>query len=261
MFVAAPAVVLAVLALATTAETVPPYTPALDPHALLAGLSDPLYRGALLNSLRIAATTALVCLLIGYPMALAIARSRHRSLLLLAVVLPFWTGFLLRITAWIGIFRDDGWLNGALLALGAISEPLLILHTDTALQVGLVYAYLPFMILPVQARLAASDPALEQAAADLGAPPWRVFAAITLPLSLPAVWAGLALVFIPVTGEIVIPDLLGDPATLTFGRAIWDAFFFERDWPQAAALAIILLAIPALAFAVLVMSRFAKARP
>jgi putrescine transport system permease protein len=248
LFVAAPAVVLGVLALSVTAETVPPYAPALDPRALLAGVTDPLYLGALLASLRIAAITSLCCLAMGYPMALAIARSRHRSLLLLAVVLPFWTGFLLRITAWIGILRDDGWLNGLLLAAHVIGEPLPILHSDAAMQVGLVYAYLPFMILPLQARLAASDPALEQAAADLGASPVRVFVAVTWPLSMPAVWAGLALVFIPVTGEIVIPDLLGDPATLTFGRAIWEAFFFERDWPQAAALAVILLTVPCLAW-------------
>jgi putrescine transport system permease protein len=259
--VAAPAAVLAVLALSTAAETVPPYTPGLNPQALLAGLTDALYRTALLDSLRIAGTTALACLLIGYPMALAIARSRHRSLLLLALMLPFWSGFLLRVTAWIGILRDDGWLNGVFLITGIVPERLLMLHTDGAMQVGLIYAYLPFMVLPLQARLAASDPALEQAAADLGAPPWRVFAAVTLPLSLPAVWAGLALVFIPVTGEIVIPDLLGDQATLTFGRAIWDVFFVERDWPQAAALVVVLLAIPVLAFAGFLAARAAIVRP
>ncbi len=242
-FLAAPACILAVIALASPAEGVPPYTPGLGGTAL-AALEDPYYLDAFLASLRVGAISAVLCLLPGYPMALAIARAepRRRSLLLLLVMLPFWTGLLLRLTAWIFLLRDEGLVNAALLRLGLIDAPLPLLHSDFAMYVGMVYCYLPFLILPLEARLAAADPALEQAAADLGAPPWRVFTAVTLPLSLPGVIAGLALVFVPVTGEYVIPELLGSPSSLTLGRVIWDEFFQNRDWPQAAALSLALLA-------------------
>ena len=249
-FVALPVGVLVLIALATVREGLPPYRPGLDPAALLA-LADGYYADALLGSLVMAGGTAALCAVLGYPMALAIARSpvRWRNLLLLLVILPFWTGILLRLTAWIGILRDEGLLNAALVASGLIAAPLPIMHSNTAMFVGLVYCYLPFMILPLQARLAGGDPALEEAAADLGASPWRVFLTVTLPNSRPALWAGLALVFVPVSGEYVIPELLGPPEALTGGRVIWDEFFHNQDWPRAAALslALLLLLAPAMA--------------
>jgi putrescine transport system permease protein len=243
--VAAPAAVLLAMALATPADSIPPFTLGLDLAPLAAALTDPLYREALRGSLTLAALTALACLLLGYPMALAIARApaRRRPLLRGLVVLPFLTGVLLRLTAWIGLLRDEGHLNAALLALGLADAPLPLLHTDVACVIGLAYVYLPFMVLPLEARLAAADPALEQAATDLGAGPWQVWWRVTLPLSLPGVLAGLVLVAVPVAGEVVVPALLGAPETLTLGRAIWDVFFQERDWPQAAALALVLLVL------------------
>jgi putrescine transport system permease protein len=244
-FVATPAAILLAIALATPTDSVPPFALGWNPEPLALALTDPLYHAALWGSLRMAALTAVLCLLIGYPMALAIARApaRHRPLLRALVVLPFLTGVLLRLTAWIAILRDEGYANAALLALGLIDAPLHLLHTEGAMLVGLAYVYLPFMVLPIEARLSAADPALEQAAADLGAPPWRAFLHVTLPLSLPGVLAGIVLVAVPVSGEVVIPALLGAPENLTLGRVIWDAFFQERDWPQAAALAVVLLGL------------------
>jgi putrescine transport system permease protein len=242
MFVAAPLGILAAMSLGTAREGVPPYRLGLD-WGNFAALADPYYLDGLLGSLRIGAISAVICLVIGYPMALGIARARRGQTLLMLVMLPFWTGLLLRLTAWIGIFRDEGLLNQTLLGLGLIPRKLPILHSDFAMYVGMVYCYLPFMILPLHARLVAANPALEQAAADLGASPWRVFTRVTLPLSLPGVWAGLALVFVPVTGEYVIPALLGSPSSLTMGRLIWEEFFENRDWPQSAALAMVLLAL------------------
>lgn len=246
LFVAAPVALLLAIALATPVEGVPPFRLGLSFAGFGQAFTDGVYHDALLGSLRIAGMTAFLCLLIGYPMALRIARARHRALLLALVVLPFWSGYLLRALAWIGILRDEGWLNAALLALGLIDAPLQMLHSDGAMLVGLVYTYLPFLILPLEARLAAADPALEQAAADLGASPWRSFLRITLPLSLPGIGAGLLLVFVPVAGEVVIPALLGAPDSLTLGRAIWEEFFANRDWPQASALAVLLLALAVL---------------
>ena len=239
-FIAVPALILVAIALAAPGEGVPPYTLGLHAEALWA-LGDSFYLAAFLGSVRMGILTALGCLLIGYPMALAIARSPRRDGLLLLVMLPFCTGLLLRLTAWIAILRDGGVVNSVLLALGLIDRPLLLLHTDGAMLLGMIYCYLPFMILPLQARLVAADLRLEEAAADLGANRWRTFLKVTLPLSLPGVWAGLALVFVPVAGEYVIPELLGDAAALTVGRVIWDVFFQQGDWPQAAALALALL--------------------
>jgi putrescine transport system permease protein len=184
-----------------------------------------------------------LCLLIGYPMALAIARASEqwRSLLLLLVMIPFWTGFLLRIVAWIGLLGDQGWINAVLLGVGVIQAPLHMLYTRFAMYVGMVYCYLPFMVLPLYARLSKQDPALEEAAADLGSTPLVVFLTVTLPLSLPGIAAGLALVFMPTVGEYVIPELLGGPAAQTVGRALWNEFFANHDWPMAAALANALL--------------------
>ena len=251
-FVALPTVLLAVIALATAADGVPPYALGTSLANFTTVLTDGYYLHAFAASLRISAISALLCLLIGYPMALAIARSApdRRMLLLLLVMLPFWTGFLLRIAAWVGLLRDDGWINALLIAAGVIHRPLKLLHTDGAMIAGIVYAYLPFMVLPLEARLARSDPSLEAAAADLGAGSWRVFRRITWPLSLPGVAAGLALVFVPVMGEYVIPELLGGPGSQTMGRVIWSELFDNHDWPMASALAVVLTALlvaPALA--------------
>jgi putrescine transport system permease protein len=208
-------------------------------------LSEPLYAQALLGSLRIALVTTLLCLVIAYPMAYAIARAseRYRTALLLAVVLPFWTSFLIRIYAWIGLLRDNGILNQALMSLGLVDAPLKIINTDTAVYIGVVYAYLPFMILPLYATLERLDWRLLDAAADLGCRPFRAFLSITLPLSAPGVFVGALLVFIPVTGEFVIPALLGGPDTLMIGKVLWEEFFDNHDWPVASALAILIVLV------------------
>jgi putrescine transport system permease protein len=211
----------------------------LDSYALI--LSDPIYLQALLLSLKVAEISTLVCLLVGYPMALAIAQApeRYRNALLLAVMLPFWTGFLMRINAWIGLLQDDGWVNTALVSVGLGAHRLL--YTDTAMYLGIVYTYLPFMVLPLYARLTRLEPVLLEAAGDLGAPPFVAFCRVTLPLSLPGVWAGVLLVFIPAVGEYVIPELLGGPQAQLVGRVLWEEFFANRDWPTASALAVVLL--------------------
>ena len=244
LFLLAPMAILLAIAFARPADGVPPFVLTLDPAAL-AGLLDPYYLHAFSLSLKLAAGTALACLLIGYPMALAIARApaRWRSTLLTLVILPFWTGFLLRMVAWIGLLRDDGWTNALLLQLGLVHAPRHLLYTNAAVYLGMVYAYLPFMVLPLYARLSRRDPLLEEAAADLGAAPSRVFLHVVLPLSLPGVWAGLLLVFIPAMGEYVIPELLGGPSAETLGRVLWGEFFANHDWPTAAALASALLAV------------------
>jgi putrescine transport system permease protein len=166
------------------------------------------------------------------------------------VILPFWTGFLLRITAWIGLLRDQGWINACLEWLGLIEAPLHLLYTQGAMYAGLVYAYMPFMVLPLYARLSRLDPNLAEAAADLGASPWAVFRRVIWPHSRPGVVAGMLLVFIPTTGEYVIPELLGGPGAETIGRVLWTEFFDNHDWPMAAtvALALILLLLPATAY-------------
>ncbi len=246
VFVVAPVLAAAALSFSTTFEGIPPFTPLLhhpvaDNYRLLT--SDAYYLDAGLKSLQVAAVSSIACLLIAYPMALAIARApeRWRAGLLLLVMLPFWTGFLLRITAWIGLLREGGWLDLALKTIGL--PPITLLYTDWAMYIGITYAYLPFMLLPLYARLSRRDPALEEAAADLGATPWTTFRTITLPLSLPGIAAGLALVFIPAIGEYVIPELLGGPSAQTIGRALWNEFFANRDWPTAAALANALLVV------------------
>jgi putrescine transport system permease protein len=214
---------------------------------------DPLYLGAYLSSLRVAAVSTLLCLVIGYPMAYAIARAspRWRGALLLLIILPFWTSFLIRVYAWIGLLKGNGPVNNLLLGIGLIDEPLALLHTDFAVYLGIVYSYLPFMVLPLYATLVRHDPALLEAAADLGCHPFRAFLSITLPLSLPGVVAGSMLVFIPAVGEFVIPDLLGGPDTLMIGKVLWGEFFSNRDWPLASAVAVamlVLLVIPVVLF-------------
>jgi putrescine transport system permease protein len=206
-------------------------------------LEDKLYILAYLNSIKIAAISTLFTLLIAYPMALSIARAptRWRTLLLMAVILPFRTSFLLRVYAWIGLLKVNGTLNAILQSLGIIGDPLIILQTDFAVYLGIIYTYLPFMILPLYANLVKIDPDLNKAAADLGASPFMSFSTITLPLSLPGIIAGSMLVFIPAIGEFIIPTLLGAPDTIMIGRVLWDEFFANRDWPIASALTIVLL--------------------
>jgi putrescine transport system permease protein len=206
---------------------------------------DNLYLRAYLSSLWIAFVSTLITLLIGYPIAYGMARAPRgiRPLLVMLVILPFWTSFLIRVYAWIGILKPEGLLNQFLMWLGAIDQPLIITNTNTAVYIGIVYSYLPFMVLPLYASLERLDQSLLEAAADLGSPPLRSFWQITFPLSLPGVLAGSLLVFIPVVGEFVIPDLLGGSETLTIGRTLWNEFFLNRDWPVASAVAIILLII------------------
>jgi putrescine transport system permease protein len=244
LFLIAPMAIVVRIAFSEAADAVPPYAPRLNLASVAQVLGDPLYARALWLSVKVAGLSTLACLIAGYPMALAIARAaeRRRVLLLLLTMLPFWTGFLMRINAWIGLLQDDGWINAALLASGVIRTPLRLLYTDAAMYVGMTYTYLPFMVLPLYARMSKLDPVLEEAAADLGASPWRAFLSVTLPFSLPGVWAGLALVFVPALGEYVIPELLGGPRAQLIGRLLWEEFFDNRDWPTAAALAMLLLA-------------------
>ncbi len=206
-------------------------------------IEDALYWKAYLNSVKIAAISTLICLLVGYPMAYGIARARpdRRTLLLLLVILPFWTSFLIRVYAWIGILKNNGLINNTPMWLGVIDQPIVMLQTDFAVYLGIVYSYLPFMILPLYANLEKLDGTLLEAASDLGARPWRTFLSVTLPLSAPGILAGSLLVFIPAVGEFVIPALLGGPDTLMIGRVLWDEFFSNRDWPVASAVAIALL--------------------
>jgi putrescine transport system permease protein len=206
---------------------------------------DALYWSAYLRSVEIAFLSALACLLIGYPMAYAIARAdpAWRGMLLMLVVLPFWTSFLLRVYAWIGLLNNHGVINNVLLALGVIDQPIVMMRTNFAVHVGIVYSYLPFMILPLYATLEKMDPSLLEAAEDLGCRPFRAFLAITLPLSLPGIIAGFSLVFIPALGEFVIPDLLGGTETLMVGKVLWDEFFSNRAWPIASAVAIAMLSL------------------
>ena len=205
-------------------------------------LEDSLYVAAYVGSLKIAAVSTLLCLALGYPMAYAIARARPtlRTPLLMLVVLPFWTSFLIRVYAWMGILNTNGLANRLLLALGFVDEPLTLLHTNFAVYLGITYSYLPFMVLPLYAILEKLDPHLLEAAEDLGCTPFRAFLRVTLPLSMRGVLAGSLLVFVPAVGEFVIPDLLGGPDTLMIGKVLWTEFFDNRDWPLASALAVAL---------------------
>jgi putrescine transport system permease protein len=243
LFLAAPGALVLLIALATPEDGVPPYRLGWNLESLRVVVADPLYRDSLQLSLKVASVSTFVCLIAGYPVALAIARAppRWRDPLLLALMLPFWTGFLMRINAWMGLLADDGWINAVLAWVGI--GPLRLLHTEAAMYIGIVYTYLPFMVLPLYTRLSRRDPALEEAAADLGASPWGVFLRVTLPLSLPGVAAGAALVFIPAVGEYVIPELLGGPGAALIGRVLWGEFFANRDWPTASALAVVLLSV------------------
>ena len=243
------------ISFAEAAPRVPPFTDVIsftaDHHLRIAIslgnyrylLTDEVYGIAYLYSLRTAFFSTLICLLLGYPMAYAIARAPRsaQGLLLLIIMLPFWTSFLLRVYALEGIIRDTGFLNTVLLHLGLISQPLHIMRTSLAVYLGIIYSYLPFMVLPLFATLEKLDPTLLEAAADLGSTPWRAFMDITLPLAIPGLIAGSLLVFIPAVGEFVIPSLLGGPNQLMIGRVLWDEFFGNHDWPVAAAVAIAFL--------------------
>jgi len=206
---------------------------------------DSLYANAYINSVRIAAISTIIALVIAYPMAWFIARSeeKHRNLLLMLVILPFWTSFLLRVYAWMGFLGRNGIINNTLMGLGIIDEPLVMLQTEGAVFVGIVYTYLPFMVLPLYTALVKLDQSLIEASADLGARPFVTFLTVILPLSLPGIIAGSMLVFIPAIGEFVIPSLLGGADTLMIGRVLWDEFFANRDWPVASAVAIVMLII------------------
>lgn len=256
-----PFVIVIKISLSLTAIAQPPYTPVFDLASGIGGLidaiseftvenylwltEDALYARAYLSSLTIALVSTALVLLVGYPIAYGMARAPKglQPTLLMLIILPFWTSFLIRVYAWIGILKKEGLLNQLLLWIGVISEPLTILNTNTAVYIGIVYSYLPFMVLPLYAALERMDRTLLEAAADLGCPPIRAFWKITFPLSLPGVIAGCFLVFIPVTGEFVIPDLLGGSDTLMIGKTLWAEFFANRDWPLASAVAVVLLVI------------------
>jgi putrescine transport system permease protein len=207
--------------------------------------SDWLYLSSYLKSLEVAACSTALLLLIGFPLAYGIARAprRWQPALFVLVVLPFWTSFLIRIYAWVNILQRDGLLNQLLLALRIVDEPPAWLSTDTAVYIGIVYSYLPFMVLPIYATLEKMDETLVEAAADLGCPWWKAFWLVTLPLSLPGVVAGAVLCFIPIVGEFVIPDLLGSSQTMMIGQTLWTEFFANRDWPVASAVAVVLLCL------------------
>jgi putrescine transport system permease protein len=261
LFFLAPFLIILRMSLSDPASAQPPYKPLIDWSQGFEGIStfvtgldienyitvltDSLYTSAFITSLRIAALGTLLTLLVGYPIALAMARAsrRWRPFLIALVILPFWTSFLIRVYAWIAILKQEGLLNHALLTVGLISTPLDILNTEIAVQIGIVYSYLPFMVLPIYAALEKHDPALVEAATDLGCPPRRAFWLITLPLSVPGIIGGCVLVFIPVMGEFIIPDLLGGSDMLMVGRLVWTEFFSNRDWPMASTMAMVLLAI------------------
>jgi putrescine transport system permease protein len=216
-------------------------------------LNEPLYVSSWLYSIKVAFFSTIFCLMLGYPMAYAIARSTptYRNVFLMLIILPFWTSFLLRVYAWIGLLKNDGVINNMLLAIGFIDEPLAMMNTSFAVYIGIVYSYLPFMILPLYSNLEKHDLTLLEAASDLGAGPIKAFLRITLPLSMPGVVAGSLLVFIPAVGEYVIPSLLGRSDQLMIARLLSDEFFLNRDWPKASAVAIamlLLLVVPIMVF-------------
>ena len=254
IFFLLPLGIVAAISFAESADAIPPFK-------LIWTLANycTLAQGCLrvyVSSLGLAALATLLCLLIGYPVAFAIARAPGvwRQLLLFLVMLPFWTSFLIRVYAWIAILQPSGLVNRLLLALGLVEAPLPLLYNGFSVTLGLVYSYLPFMILPLYGSLSRLDESLVEAAADLGAPPRRVFSKIILPLSLPGVAAGCLLVFIPAVGEFVIPDLLGGPGTLMIGKMLWQEFFDNVDWPAAAAVAMALVVV--LTLPLLLVQRF-----
>jgi len=261
VFFLVPFLIVLKISVSQTVIAQPPYLPVLDHAAGWQGLrdfiaalsvesyrllgSDALYVTSYLRSLAIAALSTLLLLLIGYPIAYGIARAPRRAqgVLVMAVFLPFLTAFLIRIYAWINILQREGLLNDALIALGLIRAPLVWLATDTAVIIGIVYSYLPFMVLPLYASLEKMDETLLEAAADLGCARWKAFWLVTVPLSASGVIAGALLCFIPIVGEFVIPDLLGGSSALMIGQTLWTEFFQNKDWPVASAVAVALLVI------------------
>jgi putrescine transport system permease protein len=259
VFFLIPFLIVIKISLSQTAIALPPYVPTLDLAAgwsgiksFVAGLgldnyrtliSDDIYALSYLKSLEVAFVSTAILLLIGYPVAYGMARAPRswQSVLVMLVILPFWTSFLIRVYAWINILQADGLLNRALMGLGLIHAPVAWLSSDTAIYIGIVYSYLPFMVLPLYATLEKMDDTLLEAAADLGAPRWKAFWQVTMPLSLPGIGAGALLCFIPITGEFVIPDLLGGSDTLMIGQTLWTEFFSNKDWPVASAIAVVLL--------------------
>jgi len=257
VFFLAPFLIVLKISFSEIRMAIPPYAPLVE---LVDGIyltvtlnlenyrllwEDSLYWRSYVNSVGIAATSTFLTLLIGYPIAYGMARApkQWRSALLMMVILPFWTSFLIRVYAWIGILKQEGLLNLVLMNLGLIAEPLEILHTNTAVYIGIIYSYLPFMVLPLYANLEKMDPDLLEAALDLGCTPLKAFWVVTMPLSLPGIVAGCFLVFIPAVGEFVIPDLLGGADTLMIGKTLWTDFFANRDWPLSSAVAVILLTL------------------
>ncbi|QEE46532.1 ABC transporter permease subunit [Rhizobium sp. WL3] len=260
LFFLTPFLIIVKISLSDTAIAMPPYTPVLEGFAAIGDFisqldfenyifltEDSLYFNAYVSSLRIAMISTFLLLLIGYPMALAMARASVtiRPTLVMLVILPFWTSFLIRVYAWIGILKPEGLLTVLLQSLGLMDEgsQVQIFRTEMAVFIGIVYSYLPFMVLPLYAALEKMDGTLLEAASDLGCPPWKAFWKITFPLSIPGVIAGSMICFIPITGEFVIPDLLGGADTLMIGKTLWTEFFGNRDWPLASAVAVLLLLI------------------
>jgi putrescine transport system permease protein len=255
LFFLAPFLIILKISVAEPIVAQPPFTPLLEwgqrgiegLHATFENYAflfqDSYYGIIYLSSLKMAAIGTALCLLLGYPMAYYIARqpARRRQVLLLAVILPFWISFLLRVYAWIGLLNNRGVINHVLMSLGVIDEPLTLLYNDFAVYLGIVYSYLPFMILPLYANLERLDLDLLDAASDLGAKRWEVFVDVTLPLSMPGIVGGCLLVFIPAVGEFTIPALLGGADTLMIGRVLWDEFFISRDWPVASSVSIVLV--------------------
>ena len=256
LFFLIPFLIILKISLAETQVAIPPYTSLVEYAEekltfvvnignYLYLLQDEMYLDSYLQSLRVASISTLLCLLIGYPIAWSIAHSSPsmRNTLLMLVVLPSWTSFLIRVYAWIGILKNNGLINNALMGLDIIKEPLQLMHTDLAVYIGIVYAYLPFMILPLYTALMRVDYSLIEAASDLGARPWKTFLTILLPLTQSGIVAGSMLVFIPAVGEFVIPELLGGPDSLLIGRVLWQEFFNNRDWPVASAVAVVMLTL------------------
>lgn len=260
VFFLAPLLIVAGISLTRSADAIPPFEPPITfgAHGIESHLTAANYRqlaeGCLkiyARSLGYAAATTLLCLLIGFPMALAITRAPEtwRALLLFLVVLPFWTSFLIRVYAWIALLQPSGLINRALLMAGLIDAPVPLLYNTFSVQLGLIYSYLPFMILPLYGSLSRLDESLVEAASDLGARPWRILFSVIVPLTVPGIAAGALLVFIPAAGEFVIPDLLGGPDTLMIGKLLWQEFFDNVDWPAASAIAValvVLLSLPLL---------------
>jgi putrescine transport system permease protein len=260
-FFLVPFLIVLKISLSQTAIAQPPYLPVFDLAAGWQGIkdfvgglsfenyrslaSDDIYLFSYLRSLTVAAVSTVILVLAGFPIAYAMARAprRWRPILLMLVVLPFWTSFLIRVYAWINILQRDGLLNQALSTLGLIDQPVTWLATDTAIYIGLVYSYLPFMVLPLYASLEKLDDSLLEAAADLGCPRWKAFWTVTVPLALPGLGAGALLCFIPIVGEFVVPDLLGGSDTTMIGQTLWTEFFSNKDWPVASAVAVVLVVL------------------